>query len=357
MLHIGRMVADGIPYSDVEEALGQIATPDDWFEFWTARCDAYEALGTRALEQGHTLSGGEWLWLACLCVHYAQFMLFDDPARREIGQRRKVDLYNRAAPRFRPPAERVEIRFEQQTIPGFLRLPPAAPAAGAPCVVLIGGVESTKEESFLFENLCLSRGLATFAFDGPGQGEMFFETKLRPDFERYTAAVVDYLVERPLLDPTRIGVLGRSLGGHYALRSAAYDRRLKACVAWGFFHDWDEFDSIHELTQRGLAYIAGFDNVEEARPHIRRLFDLGDVAAQVSVPTLLINGRKDPLFSVEQMQRVVQALVNAQKDVVIDPDGDHCCHNAAQIVRPQIADWLADKLGARGERQAGSARA
>lgn len=347
MFHVGRMVADGVPYPDVAEAVERIATPDDWFAFWADRGDRYEVLGGEALELGNRLSAGEWLWLACLCVHYAQFMLFDEPDRRERGQRRKVDLYHRAAPFLRPPAARVEIPCGSHTIPGFLRLPPAAPPGGAPCVVLIGGVESTKEESYLFENLCLARGLATFAFDGPGQGEMFFQTPLRPDFERYTAAVVDHLTRTPELDPTRIGVLGRSLGGYYALRSAAYDRRLKACAAWGYFHDFDEFESIHPLTQRGLAYIAGCDDVAEAAPHVRRLFDLGDVAAEVSVPTLLLNGREDPLFSVEQMTRVERALVNATKDVVLVPGGDHCCHNMAQVVRPRLADWLAAKLGGR----------
>ena len=112
------------------------------------------------------------------------------------GQRRKVELFDRAAPHLSPAGERVEIAFEGATIPGYLRLPAAAGDGPFPCCVLIGGLESTKEESHLFENLCLERGIATFAFDGPGQGEMFFEVKLGPDFERYSSAVLDHLVER-----------------------------------------------------------------------------------------------------------------------------------------------------------------
>src|SRR2546426_533613 len=83
---------------------------------------------------------------------------------------------------------------EGANLPGFLRLPPGD--GPWPCAVLIGGLESTKEEYRLFEEICHHRGLATFAFDGPGQGEAFFYVKLRPDFERYPSVVVDYLATR-----------------------------------------------------------------------------------------------------------------------------------------------------------------
>ena len=235
ILNRGRMLSDGIPFADIRaaEAVAADGSDVDWFDLWMARADFYEDLGTAAIEAGNGISGGEWLWNASLSAHYAQFMWFHDPARREAGQRRKVLLFDRAAPHFSRPGERIEIPLEGVAIPGYLRVPgPARDAGPVPCCVLIGGLESTKEESHLFENLCLTRGMATFAFDGPGQGELFFDVKLGPDFERYTSAVVDHLVDRDEIDADRIGVLGRSLGGHYAPRSAAADHRFAACCAW-----------------------------------------------------------------------------------------------------------------------------
>ncbi len=225
----GRMLADGIPYPDFREAAEGIASPDQWFDFWWAKGETYERIGDEALAAGHPVSAGEWLWHGSLSFHYAQFMSFHDPARRERGQRRKVEVYNRAAPYLTPAAERVEIAFEGTVIPGFLRVPSGSrPKSGWPCAVLIGGLESTKEESLQFEDMCLRRGLAAFAFDGPGQGELFFDVKLQPEFERWTSAVVDDLVTSDQIDSARIGVLGRSLGGHYALRAAATDDRFAA---------------------------------------------------------------------------------------------------------------------------------
>ena len=345
ILNGGRMLSDGIPYRDFREAAEGIASPDDWFDFWWAKGEMYERIGDQALGADHPVSGGEWLWQGSLSFHYAQFMSFHDPARRERGQRRKVEVYNRAALHLTPPGLRVELPFEGAVIPGFLRLPPwSSPASGWPCAVLIGGLESTKEESRHFEEMCLRRGLATFAFDGPGQGEMFFDVKLQPNFERWTSAVIDHLVSRAELDAARIGVLGRSLGGHYALRSAAADDRLVACVAWGFFYDMSDFDTMPPVTRRGFAYVAGQPTVDAARAYLREALSLQDVAESLSTPTLLLNGRNDPIFPTRQMDLVVQALGGAPIEVVIEQDGDHCAHNMGHLVRPLMADWLAARL-------------
>jgi 2,6-dihydroxypseudooxynicotine hydrolase len=344
LLNMGRMLYDGVPYFDLQRASEHVADLDDWFDFWAEAGERYEGLGEEALAAGARVSAGEWLWQASLSFHYAQFMWFHDPARRERGQRRKVELYNRAAEHLLPAAERIEIPFDGATIPGFLRLPPGKrPETGWPCVLLLGGLESTKEESYGFENLCLRRGLATFAFDGPGQGEVFFQVKLQPQFERYTSAVIDRLEQRDELDKGRLGVLGRSLGGFYALRSGAGDERLRAIVAWAFFHDMEDFEEMPENTQEGFLYVAG-----GSRDELLGALDLSDVAADLRAPTLLLNGRNDPIFPPRQMERTIAALVNAPKDVVIEPEGDHCCHNMGNIVRPRMADWLARQLAAPG---------
>jgi 2,6-dihydroxypseudooxynicotine hydrolase len=347
LMNMGRMLYDGVPYSDLQRAGERVADLEQWFDFWAAAGDRYEQMGEEALSAGARVSAGEWLWQASLSFHYAQFMWFHDPSRREQGQHRKVELYNRAAPHFVPPAERIEISFEDVTIPGFLRLPAGdPPETGWPCVLLLGGLESTKEESYGFENLCLRRGLATFAFDGPGQGELFFQAKLQPRFERYTSAVIDRLEGRTELDSSRLGVLGRSLGGFYALRSAAGDDRLRAVVAWAFFHDMEDFEEMPEHTQEGFLYVAG-----GSKDQLLAALDLSDVAAELRAPTLLLNGHNDPIFPPRQMERTIAALANAPKEVVIEPDGDHCCHNMGNIVRPRMADWLARQLGAVEVRQ------
>lgn len=245
MLNWGRMIYDGVPYADLADAAAQDLDLEGWFRFWSAKADAYETYAEEAAAQGRRVSAGEWYWQASLSCQYAQFMLVDVPELREAGQRRKAALYVKAAPYLLPSAERFEVDVDGVTIPGYVRLPAGEPpAAGWPCVLMVGGLESTKEESYRFEQLCLRRGLATLTFDGPGQGEVFFQLKLVKPFERYASAVLDWALANAPVDPARLGVIGRSLGGYYALRTAACEPRLSACVCWGGFFDMSESDQI-----------------------------------------------------------------------------------------------------------------
>jgi 2,6-dihydroxypseudooxynicotine hydrolase len=347
ILNPGRMMADGIPYPDYAEAVRRLDEGDDWFDVWMETGRRYEVLGREALAEGARVSAGAWLWHASLSAHYAQFMWFHDPERREAGQRAKAALYRDAAPYLVPAAERLDLPFEDVRIPCYLRRPAARDSEPAPCVVLIGGLESTKEESRLFEDMCLHRGMATLAFDGPGQGEMFFDRKLGPDFDRVTSAVIGHLGRVDDIDSARIGVLGRSLGGHYALRSAACDARLRACVAWGACFDLEDLDEMPAHTRDGFLYVTGIDDPEEGREHLRWSIDLSDVAPELNCPTYVLHGARDHIFTMDQVAKLRERLTAAALEIVVEPDGDHCCHNMGPVVRPRMADWLARRLDAR----------
>ncbi len=347
ILNPGRMISDGVPYAEVSaaEELARKGDDAEWFDHWIERSAFYENIATEAIEHGNTHSGGIWMWTASLCAHYAQFMWFHDPERRERGQRLKVELFDRAAPHFGQPGERIEIGLDGCSIPGYLRIPDDS-VGPYPCCVLIGGLESTKEESHLFENLCLERGMATFAFDGPGQGELYFDVKLSSDFERYSSAVLDYLVERPEIDRDRVGILGRSLGGHYAPKSAACDSRFAACCAWGACFDLSDLDTMPPHTRRGFLYVTGIQDEAEAVEYLRSSIDLAAVAGDLECPMLLTHGAQDVIFGREQVDKYREHFVNSDLEIQVEEEGDHCCHNMGQLIRPRMVDWMAHQLGA-----------
>ena len=342
-----RLLGDGLPGGDIAAARSQLTSWDEWFPFWIARANHYEELARSALARGRKTSAGDLFWLACLCCHYAQFLWFHEQAKREAGQNRKAALYREGAPLFALPAERFDLAFESFSIPGYLRLPPGRNGR-VPVALVLGGLESTKEESYLFENMCLARGLATCTFDGPGQGEMFFQAKMRPDFPRFAAAVIDWLQARPEIEADRIGVVGRSLGGFYAVQTAAHEPRIKACIAWGVLFDLSYYDTMAEPSRRGFAYVAGFDDHAAAAPYLKRTLDLTGHAERVRCPVYALHGALDRLIPPSQVERLRQALAqNPDVEFDIPADGDHCCHNLYHVVRPRMADWLAERLGGR----------
>jgi len=339
----GRMIGDGLQAADIDEILERCSGWGDWYEVVTGIGDRYERLAETCLSDGSGLSAGVYLWRACMHYHYAQFYMFERPDLREAGQKKKVDLYNRAAPLLCPPAERVDIPFEGFTIPGFLRKPRGI--ENPRCVVLIGGLESTKEESYHFEHMCHDRGLATFAFDGPGQGEMFFQTKIRPDFERFTSAVLDYLETRSDINTSKFGILGRSFGGYYAPRSAAFDDLIAACVCWGVLYELETFWwDMHEITRNGFSYCAGETDPEKGMATLQ-VINLSDCADKIKCALYLQHGMKDDLIPFNQALRLEKEAVNAAEIVTqYEPDGIHCCHNLYHTTRLPMADFLAKHL-------------
>ena len=110
-------------------------------------------------------------------------------------------------------------------------------------MLLVPGLDSTKEEFFRLENVFLDRGMATLSMDGPGQGESGYDLPIRADYDVAVTAVLDAIGGRNDLDLDRVGLLGVSLGGYYAPRVLAFEPRVKAGVGlsgpYRFSDIWD----------------------------------------------------------------------------------------------------------------------
>ena len=96
-----------------------------------------------------------------------------DPALNRRNTEAAVHALYTAHGLLDPTAERVEAPLPTAArVVANLRRP--AGEAPAPLVVLIPGLDSTKEEFFHWEQVFLDRGMATLSLDGPGQGETGF---------------------------------------------------------------------------------------------------------------------------------------------------------------------------------------
>ena len=147
--------------------------------------------------------------------------------------RKALPASARPLPLFPFPCEQVSIPYEGARLPGyFYRVDPSA--TPRPTLLVHGGYDSTGEEQY-FETVpdALERGYNCLVFEGPGQGSVIRCQNLpfRPDWENVVTPVLDYALTRPEIDPHRIILLGKSLGGLLAPRAAAFEHRLAACIA------------------------------------------------------------------------------------------------------------------------------
>lgn len=226
-----RFIAQGVDPGDFGRVTGPLEHWADWLDAWCANGDEHAGLAREAEAAGHQLTAGQAWVRAALSYHFAKFVWMLDQSRHRAAADQAVAAMSNAHRLLDPTAERVEIEFGGAAMVGNLRRPPGA--SRPPLVLLIAGLDSTKEEFFAVENVFLERGMATFSLDGPGQGETAVALHIRPDFEAPVAAVLDVLCARDDLDGNRVGMLGVSLGGYYAARAAAFEPRVKAVVISG----------------------------------------------------------------------------------------------------------------------------
>ena len=172
-------------------------------------------------------------------------------AQMKAAHKKQIACRQAALPYLDPPGERVEIPYEGKTLAGILRKPKGIDKP--PVVVMAVGLDSTKEETEAYEVPFLARGIATLVFEGPGQGEGQYDFAIRGDYEVPVHAVLDYMETRRDLDTSRIGMWGVSLGGYYAPRATAFEKRIKACIALGGPFEFSKaWDTLPQVTREAI---------------------------------------------------------------------------------------------------------
>ena len=337
-----RFVANGVPLTDFQEVTAGIERWEDWCRAWCARAAQHEAIGRRALADGFGLSAAQHLTTAAVCYHFSKFVFVLDPAQMRAAHLKAVECRKLALPHLRPAGDYVRIAFEGKSFAGILRRP--AGAARPPIVVMCMGLDSAKEEMESYESLFLARGLATLAFDGPGQGESEYDFAIRGDYEVAVKAVIDWLERRQDVDAGKIGLWGVSLGGYYAPRAAAFEKRVKACIGLSGPYDFGAiWDALPELTRETFRVRSKCATQDDARRHALTLSMRG-VAQQITCPLYLVAGKQDRLVPWQDAERVARETSGPVELLAIE-DGNHVANNRVYKYRTQSADWMAQQLG------------
>jgi len=202
-----RFTMNGVTAGDFERITSGLERWADWCAAWSAVAAEHEQLGRDALAAEHARSAGAHLSQAAVYYHFAKFLFVDDLDQMRTAHMAAVRCLDDALPYLDPPGQRIEIPFEGSHLVGILRQP--AGQGPHPVILMIPGLDSTKEELRSTEELFLERAVATFSVDGPGQGEAEYDLAIRGDWEVPGAAIIDRLAAEPGLDAGRIGVMGR----------------------------------------------------------------------------------------------------------------------------------------------------
>jgi dienelactone hydrolase len=354
---LGETQEGGGAVSEVFQAATHIVAGDfeTWYSAWRHIADRNARRGDEALRDGHIRTAMNCWLRAANYYREAEFWLkADDPRRLDAFTQAEQASAN-AFTRMDPPAEIVEIPYENgKSLPAyFVRSPNGGPRQ--PVLISVGGLDSYKDELwFMTGRGAVQRGISVLMVDGPGQGGALRRHGLvtRYDYEVPIGRCIDWLCARPDVDASRIAVSGSSLGGYYSARAASMDSRLAACIShgaiWDIHERWKVRDDSHGLAGH-IKWVFGADSMAQAT-EIARPFTLDGVLENMKCPYLIIHGGHDVL-GVETVKMVhdyalahgVRATLRLTSEE--ETGAEHCQHDNPTLGQELMLDWLADVFG------------
>ncbi|MBR7835596.1 prolyl oligopeptidase family serine peptidase [Actinospica durhamensis] len=310
---------------------------------------------------GHRRSAGQKYLRAAMYVSQAERMQSAKDPSRNDEYRHCMEMLEHSFRLLDPATSRVAVPYEGTTLPAYFT---DASPGGAPTPVLIlwNGLDSTKEHMYTsgFPAEMAARGVSTLMVDCPGSGEALRLQGLtaRIDTEAWAAACVDYLLTRPETDPSKIGLAGWSLGGYFAPRAAAFEKRLALAVAWGANHDWGAVQK-RRLQREGENPVPHYwDHVlwVWGQPDVETFIDFAEavnldgVVEKITVPFLIAHGENDrqiPLAYAHRSYEQATASPRRELRVFSAEEGatEHIGLDHLPHVGAFIADWVADRFG------------
>lgn len=183
----------------------------------------FEALAGRAsAEARHRNAAGY--------ARIAEFFTSPRSAEKTNRYRRFLKLFDTAF--ADAPLVRHEIPYAEAALRAY-----SLPSSGTPTgetVLLFGGFDSLIEEFLPICERVAAAGFDVIAFEGPGQGgaRALHGLTFDHDWEKPVCTVLDHFS----LD--RASLVGISMGGHWALRAAGREPRIRRVVAWPPVYDW-----------------------------------------------------------------------------------------------------------------------
>ena len=341
-----------------------------FFEAWCEQADRLVELAEEDVAAGRKLSAGAKYGRAATYYITAERMQNRHFEPRRRAYRRMLEAFAKYIELGDLNCERVDIPYQGKTLAGLYVRASRGDASPAPCIAFFNGLDSTKEMIFgsRIGHELARRGISTLMVDQPGVGEALRLADLRAivEAERWAGACADALEKRSDVDRRFLGICAWSLGGFFAPRAAAFEKRFKLCVAWGANFNWGELQKRRAAREgdrpvphywEHVQWVWGKESFEEFMEFAPRV-TLQDSIDRITVPFLVTHGSNDRQIPREYALQQYAGAINSPKRELkwfTPREGgvEHVSADNHENAKDYIADWIAEtfrEMGAKGVR-------
>nr|WP_319488553.1 alpha/beta fold hydrolase [uncultured Caproiciproducens sp.] len=350
-----------------------------WCSEWEKTADRIRKFGEECLDSGLKTSASESFLRASNYYRTAEFYLNYGSNKDYMDKINKLSTkcFNLAIQYGPYDIKPVEIPFEGNNLPGHFYH--ANTGKLVPTLIVISGNDGTKEELYAIGISAIKRGMNCLAFDGPGQGESIRRRGIpfRYNYETAVSPTIDFVLQDSSVDSDQIVLWGESLGGYFAPRAAAFEKRLSACVANGGLYDCLSLNSekrkkilcgirkhakvinliAHLLMKTSVAFdwrcrhgflTFGVDNPAEYILKYEPYY-LEGVASEIACPVLVI-GNEDDKKDWRNQAKILYDALKCPKEYMYftneEDAGAHCQAGCRIYANDRIFNWIEKILAA-----------
>jgi pimeloyl-ACP methyl ester carboxylesterase len=262
--------------------------------------------------------------------------------------------------------EQIEVPFENKYLPGYFYK--AKNSTNPPLIMIIGGSDSSREDLYFMGGAeAIHRNYHVAMVDFPGQGKVpgrgLF---IRPEMEKPIIATIDWLVANKAISANKIGCYGASGGGYFAMRVAAYDKRIRALALSTPIYDMNQvitsdipkslirfskmlgllkyFDRAAYTSVEKIFWQNGVSGYEEVMEKVVRKSSVD--LELIQCPVLAITGesesqelkRQTQVFYETVKKRFSQSKYRLYK--ASEGADAHCQLNNLQLANQELFDWF-----------------
>jgi pimeloyl-ACP methyl ester carboxylesterase len=307
---------------------------------------------------------------AAAFMRLAEFFCFSSENEKQVLYNKYIELFYNAYS-----SEAIikhEVPYENGKLP-VMEIKSIGTEKGT--LVIHGGGDSYMEEFYPFVKPFSQNGFRVILFEGPGQGTALHQygLKMTHEWEKPVSEVYSFF------NLNQVPLIGISLGGYFACRAAAFEKRISKVVLWDavfdFFEcvfgrrsrfsffviktltDMNAFRLINSIVNKQMGknpmlkwimehsyYVHGVSTAFEYLKKLRN-YTTRPVSHKVAIPVLVMTGEDDHIIPFKMFGQQMKTLKNV-KDLKgrvytrTENASAHCQVGNINLAISEIMEWL-----------------